>query len=148
MMRTEPGVLLYKDPGKQVLELSLESNDDVSRKVVLRDDTENMETDAIISDIDLILSGENAPPATGKVPDGNDILPVDVLVGEVEGSAPGPSIGSCSDRGFPEVKLVRKGGGKMCSYAAYLRKMAAKESSDDDVFEIETPVKLLESLKY
>ena len=65
MMRTEPGVLLYRDPGKQVLELSLESNDDVSRKVVLRDDPENMETEAIISDIDLILSGENAPPATG-----------------------------------------------------------------------------------
>ena len=63
-MRSEHGGLQYGRPDEQNLEQSLESNDSI-RKVVMVDYPDNMETEAIISNIDLILSEEGVPSATG-----------------------------------------------------------------------------------
>ena len=54
---------------------------------------------------------------------------------------------SSSNGQVPDVHYTKKGVMKMCTYDDYLRKKFSQDSSDDKIFEIETSVKLLESLK-
>ena len=54
---------------------------------------------------------------------------------------------SSSNGRVPDVHYTKKGVMKMCTYDVYLRKKFSQDSSDDKIFEIETSVKLLESLK-
>ena len=54
---------------------------------------------------------------------------------------------SSSNGQVPDVHYTKKGVMKMCTYDDYLRKKFSQDSSDDEIFEIETSVKLFESLK-
>ena len=124
------------------------AGEDSVRKVVLVDDPFDILRDSDESDVELRKDGEGDVPSTGNIPDACSeeliCLKVDVM------AQPVPSVSQDSSSGIwsSDVSTNKKGVPKMCSYTEYLKRKRAKESSDEDIFEIETPEKLLESLKF
>ena len=124
------------------------AGEDSIRKVVLVDDPFDILLDSDESDVELRKDGEGDVPCTGKIPDACS-EELDCLK-EAEMAQPVPSVSQDSSSGIwsSDVSTNKKGVPKMCSYTEYLKRKRAKESSDEDIFEIETPEKLLESLKF
>ena len=120
------------------------------RKVVLVDFLENDDFSKYLelSGDTTLSDNEMESAVVNKYPGGNNVLSQDTVTKGSEDVVPGKSSNSIlpvSGR-LPDIVCVKDGVKQICTYDDSLRKNISLDSSDEELFEINAPKNLLESL--